>query len=442
MHMQDRFESLYPPASFKNQIDKLAGFIKSGNSTQIIGLPGVGRSNLMGLLAYNRSARDLHFGEDQKNYHFVIMNFSEMRNRNEEEILKFYFISIMDSLKERSMEEEYEKARLLFKESIEIPDKQIFLQGLKKLVDFLSLEKGLTLIFLIDRFEEYIPYLTPEFFTDLRALRNRAKYRFSVVFSTLKPIEEIIEPSIYVDFYEFLEGNNIYLEIKDEESLKFRINFLQKSASRKLSEEEVKDILSITAGHGKLTRLCLEACLSEENIPYDLSDFLLMKNKINTLFQEIWRGFTPSEQKYFLSGDQNLISDYLKKIGVIENEKITIPLFENYIKKEKEKLLKEGEGKIIFDIDLNEIKKGEIVLSDSLTSSEFKLLRFFIENEEKILERDQIINTVWKDLSSTAGVSEQALDQLIFRLRKKIEENPNSPSHILTVKGRGFRFAS
>ena len=62
------------------------------------------------------------------------------------------------------------------------------------------------------------------------------------------------------------------------------------------------------------------------------------------------------------------------------------------------------------------------------------------QNSGKILGRDEIINTVWKELSSTAGVTEQALDQLIFRVRKKIEENPNQPQHIQTVKGRGFKF--
>lgn len=444
--LEQRFESLYPPEAFNDQVVKLVRFIKSGNSSQIIGIPGVGRSNLLGLLAYNRKARELHFGKDQINYHFVLLNFSEMRGKDETEILKFYFISIMDSLKERSMDEEFEKAKELFKEALEIPDKQVLLQGLKKLIDFLSLENGLTIIFLIDRFEEYISYLTPEFFTDLRSLRNRAKYKFSIVFSALKPIEELVEPGIYVDFYEFLEGNNIYLPILDEASLKFRVEFLQENASKKLEEKTLNEILTLTAGHGKLTRLSIEACLSESNEIIgqwdNLSDFLLSKNKINTLHQELWKCLTPSEQKYFISGNKELKSEYLEKAGLIKDDVLTIPLFSDFIKKESERLSAESSKKINFDGNSNEIKQGEIVLSDTLTSSEFKLLKFLIENEEKILTRDEIIENVWKDLSSTLGVSEQALDQLIFRLRKKIEDNPNAPSHIQTVKGRGFKFIS
>lgn len=439
--MQDRFEASYPPESWRDEIEKLMGYIKSGNSSQLIGIPGVGRSNLLGLLAYNRKARQLHFGNDQIKFHFVIMNFSEMRGKDESEILKFYFISIFDSLRERSMDKEYEKSRELFKESIEIADKQYLLQGLKKLIDFICLEKNMTIIFLIDRFEEYIPSLTPEFFTDLRALRNRAKYKFSVTFSTIKPLEEILEPSIYVDFYEFLEGNNIYLPLKDDISLDFRINFLQKNASKNLPEDKLKEILDLTSGHGKLTRLSIEAVLSEEE-DSNLSNLLLSKNKIKTLFQEIWKSLNPSEQKYLTSLNPELKSDYLEKVNLISNDKLTIPLFEIYLKNESEILSKNSNKKITYDSSTQEIKRGELVLSDSLTSSEYKLLLFLVENEGKILGRDEIINAVWKDLSSTAGVSEQALDQLIFRLRKKIEDNPNSPKQLATIKGRGFKFTS
>jgi two-component system response regulator MtrA len=63
-----------------------------------------------------------------------------------------------------------------------------------------------------------------------------------------------------------------------------------------------------------------------------------------------------------------------------------------------------------------------------------------LENKDKVLEKEEIINAVWKEAKTTMGVTDQALDQLIFRLRKKTEQDPNSPTHILTVKGRGFKF--
>lgn len=437
----ERFEALYPPNCWENEIKKLIGFVSSGNSAEIIGIPGVGRSNLLGVLSYNRACRQHNLGDKYNDFHFVIMNFTEMRKKNEMEVLKFFFLSIVDSLKERKMAAEAEIAQKMLKESFEIQDQQVILQGLKKLVDYISIEKKLTLVFLVDRFEEFVPYVTPEFFTDLRALRNRAKYKFSVVFSVNRPFQELLDPLTYADFNEFLAGNEIYLPLKDPASLNFRIGFLQMKAQNKITEEEVNKVLSLTSGHGKLTRLSIEA-LMETNEASDLKSFLLGRPKINSLFQEIWKGLTPSEQNYLETFDPELKSAYLEKTHILTGDKISIPLFEEFVEAQKNKPTETKAEKITYNPETHEIKDGDKVLSDSLTASEYKLLKFLVENEGKILERDEIINAVWKDLSSTAGVSEQALDQLIFRVRKKIEENPNSPTHLQTIKGRGFKFTS
>ena len=57
----DRFEAKYPPNSWENEIKRIIELIKAGNSSEIIGFPGVGRSNLLGLLAYNKETKRLHF---------------------------------------------------------------------------------------------------------------------------------------------------------------------------------------------------------------------------------------------------------------------------------------------------------------------------------------------------------------------------------------------
>src|SRR6185295_14870979 len=128
-------------------------------------------------------------------------------------------------------------------------------QGLKKTIDYLALEKDLTIVFLIDRFQAYIPELTPNFFTNLRALRDRAKYKFSVVFSLNRSLLDIIEKEIMEDFYEFLDGNLVYLSIKDDESLNFRINHLQKTTGVSIESSTINQVTKLTGGHGKLTRI-------------------------------------------------------------------------------------------------------------------------------------------------------------------------------------------
>ena len=105
----------------------------------------------------------------------------------------------------------------------------------------------------------------------------------------------------------------------------------------------------------------------------------------------------------------------LEKLGLVKDGVLTIPLLADFILS-----MKQSSSEVIqYDAVTNEIRKGGIVLSDSLTSSEFKLLKLLLENPDKIIERDEIIKAVWQDAKSTEGVTDQALDQLIFRLRKK-----------------------
>lgn len=430
------FESLYPNTSRFDEIKRILEFIKEGNSCQLIGLPGAGRSTLLGLLSFNHSVRVKHLEENQKWFHFVLCNFSEVRKKPLFEAEKFLFLSLIDSLRERKFEEEHKKANEIFKESLEFNDEQVLFQGIKKTIDLLAVEKELAIVFLFDRFEEYVPMLTPEFFTNLRILRNRAKYRFSVVFSLNRPLEDLIETSLFADFYEFLAGHHVYLSIMDKQGLDFRISYLEKATGKKIKKEVLDKIINLTSGHGKLTRLSVERMLEEEKTG-EIKKFLLEGKTIQKSLSEIWNSLTPSEQKYIeISGNE-----FLEKLGILKNNKIAIPLFEAYAKEKIKSAMEQSSNlTIAHDPNTGEIKKGNTILSDRLTSYEYRLLKFLIENSERIVEREEIINAVWKETQTTQGVTDQALDQLIFRLRKKIEDDPNSPTHIQTVKGRGIKF--
>jgi DNA-binding winged helix-turn-helix (wHTH) protein len=440
----DHFESLYPENTRYDEIEKILNFIKDGNSCQVVSVPGAGRSNLLGLLSYNKNVRIKHLGETQNKFHFVLLNFSEVRKRSLLDVNKFIFLGILDSLRARGMTKEYNQINNYFKECLEFNDELVIFSGLKKSIDYLCTEKGLTLVLLLDRLEEYIPSLTSELFANLRILRNRAKYHFSAVFSLNKPLEDIIEPLLFADFFEYIAGRIVYLPIMDKPGLDFRISYLEKITEKNIDKKIVSNILSLTAGHGRLTILCLESTLSLNNgLPKNnkgLISHFLTQRPIRSSLYSIWNSLSPSEQQFLI--DKKEKPEFLEKCFLCKNGEPTIPLFEEFIKitiiNDNQSLF--GNQTMLFDENTNEIKKGSINISDNFTASEYKLLKYFILQKDKILEKEEIINAVWGGQKTTLGVTDQALDQLIFRLRKKIELNPNTPKHILTIKGRGFKF--
>lgn len=72
-----------------------------------------------------------------------------------------------------------------------------------------------------------------------------------------------------------------------------------------------------------------------------------------------------------------------------------------------------------------------------MTPKELKLLRYFVENQGRVISRNELLNEVW-DLSG--NLQTRAVDQFIARLRKIIEPDTASPIHLLTIRDAGYRF--
>lgn len=452
---EEHFESLYPETARQMEIEKLLEFVREGNSCQLLGLPGVGRSDLLELLAYNKKIREKHLGADKPPFvpselrrgvsHtlFVMVDFSEIRKRPLFDAMKFLFLSLADSLRDQHMIEEYRLINESFREALSFHDELVLFQELKQVVDFLALRKKLTLVFLFDRFEEYVPSVTSEFFTNLRILRNRAKYRFSIIFSVDRPLEVLLDPLLLSDYYEFVAGHLVYIRFYDEVSNNFILAYLEGLTKKKVDKSVCTEILRLTGGYAKLMRLSVEAVLANGEKAKRMAEFFLSQKSIQAALAEIWLSLTPAEQSDILQGvfDDPAVDWYLEESGLIKDKTIQIPLFADWVKSTKA-LMRSTEEKIVYEENTDSIQKGKIILSDSLTSAEFRLLRYLLQNQGRVIERNEIISIVWTGAKSTAGITDQAIDQLIFRLRRKIEEDPNSPHYLQTVKGRGFRFTS
>jgi DNA-binding response OmpR family regulator len=80
------------------------------------------------------------------------------------------------------------------------------------------------------------------------------------------------------------------------------------------------------------------------------------------------------------------------------------------------------------------IKNGKPV---RLSVREFEVLKYFIEREGAVVTRDMLLNEVWGyDQFPTT----RTVDNYILSLRKKIEQHPDEPVHLLTVHTAGYRF--
>jgi DNA-binding response OmpR family regulator len=101
----------------------------------------------------------------------------------------------------------------------------------------------------------------------------------------------------------------------------------------------------------------------------------------------------------------------------------------------------EGTNVVAFgDVEVNLTKrivkkKGKEI---KLTRAEFNLLTYFIQNPDRPLTRDMILNSVW---GYESFPNTRTVDAHVVRIRQKLEAIPGTPQHFLTIHAVGYRFS-
>jgi DNA-binding response OmpR family regulator len=91
-------------------------------------------------------------------------------------------------------------------------------------------------------------------------------------------------------------------------------------------------------------------------------------------------------------------------------------------------------GDVAVDLHARTVTRGGQTVK--LTHLEFELLSFFCSNSCRVYSREELVRQVW---GLQAG-QVRTVDNFVAQLRAKLEEQPDQPRHLLTVRGSGYRF--
>jgi two-component system alkaline phosphatase synthesis response regulator PhoP len=100
---------------------------------------------------------------------------------------------------------------------------------------------------------------------------------------------------------------------------------------------------------------------------------------------------------------------------------------------EKQEVYNFGEIQVNF-AKMELLRAGQAI---PLTPQEFKMLRFFLNNKERVVSRNELLNEVWGYHSYPTT---RTVDTHMLRLRQKLERDPADPVHFRTVHGTGYKF--
>ncbi len=80
-------------------------------------------------------------------------------------------------------------------------------------------------------------------------------------------------------------------------------------------------------------------------------------------------------------------------------------------------------------------------LDPPLSLAQYRLLELLVDAAGRVVDRDEVVGVVWPEAMGE-GVSEQAIDALVRRLRDRLAEMETGHEYIVTVRGHGFRLAT
>jgi two-component system alkaline phosphatase synthesis response regulator PhoP len=94
-------------------------------------------------------------------------------------------------------------------------------------------------------------------------------------------------------------------------------------------------------------------------------------------------------------------------------------------------------GNVDVDFENGDVRKDGMPIA--LAAKELELLRYLIDHRGQVVSRDELLEGVWE---YQPGVSSRTIDVHVAWLRQKLEDNPQTPRHIHTVRGVGYRFSA
>jgi DNA-binding response OmpR family regulator len=97
-----------------------------------------------------------------------------------------------------------------------------------------------------------------------------------------------------------------------------------------------------------------------------------------------------------------------------------------------------GLGQLRMEIPAHRVWIRGIEIDPPLSPPQFRLLELLYINHNKVISRDSIAAFVWPGTEGI-GVSDQAIDALVRRLRDRISEVDKKHDYVVTVRGHGFR---
>ena len=432
------------PLTFRTrEVKSVFSCLMAGNSCQIVGIGSVGKSNLLRFLL-REDMRKAKLGAGWKNYLFIYVDGNKLLENSEWGLWELMLHQILAGTSGFKLTPAiYRKIDEFHRRAIIPDERQIALRYLDRAIGKALTSPESKIVFLLDEFDELYRTLPAHALDALRALRDDYKYRLMYVIATRRELHQIRSANDHREALdELVTSNTIWLSIYSKADARDALLRLASRYKIKPSEKQIQAVLMAIGGHPGLIRAVFPAIMEDSS---RLPESLYTEKSVHQECERIWLSLSKDEQKKLalLAGNKSFsnstgILDLLINKGLlwgewVESGKIFSPLFSEYINKTRPV----EEARIRIDRRKRQVWMDEYPLK-SLSPLEYQLLEYLESRRGQVCSREQIVQYLYPNVK-ISGVSRNAIDSIVKRLRKRIEANHKKPEFIVTVHGVGFR---
>lgn len=393
-----------PPTLREQDIAFVKQTLAQKRSSLIIGMPGVGKSRfLRQVLAV--------IGSDE-NYLAVYINLNELFSlENPQEVF---------ALLQRRLRGVIEQKALVTQEDMVT---HLSYESLRRLLAEVLKNYNLSVVFILDRFEKIIRYLPVSVLDSFPALFQSFDHNVQFIFSTSDELPRLQNLQAIDQLYTYVHAYTHYLQPYTLADTRALLTYIHQT---EISEELATYIYELSGGHSRLIRALDHLVTVDKDNNLEslaaLSTVQLQCERIMCIIDE-------NEKPILVKK-----SPRLQRFGLIKEVNGTMQFFSTLFAAYAQQTT-EQQSPIWLDKQTGAIFIHGLQADDSLTNKEYTLLKYFLEHQGEVITKDKIAEEIWEDV----GVSNEAIDQLVYRLRAKL--GGETESFIQTVFGRGYSFS-
>ncbi len=429
------------PLTYRSEVTTpLFDAIHSGDSSVIVGAASMGKSRLAHFL--QRADVQHHYLADRYDKTLIVWcDCNRMAQISEWGLYEIMLTGLLESASERDAAPDLcAELSKLRAESVVAQNALLAQRNLEWAAQLAS--RRWVLCIILDEFDETFRALPPQALANLRALRDRNRYSLCYTLLVRDTLARLRPQNDVEGFGDLFMRPAIGLGPYQQDDAQRVLQQLAERKHKTLSPSMCAHLLDLSGGHpGLLVALvdAVEDPVIEDAVPQNPLELQPIRNEC----AKLWRGLAHDEQQALNHLAQDIaVADkdtlaVLQLKGLLHNAHqnscaIFTPLFAQYAAMQNT-----STDRLWVDTDACAVYVGQKKI-EGFAAKEFALLTYLYAHLNHVCKRQELLAHLYPD-DKLLAPSDNRLDSLVKRTRKRLGENNHAPKYLVTVQSVGFK---